>query len=229
MRYDTDEYLDKHPDWHVEHSPWKTEQVMSMIRKHDLRPKTVCEVGCGAGEILALMAPQMPGTEFVGYEIAPQAHEMSASRVSDRVRFELKDLLETDDHFDLVLCIDVVEHIEQHLDFLRRLKTHGDKVLIHIPLEISVSSVLRPNSMIASWDDRGHVQKFTPEIALRTFREAGYTILDHKLTPRALGNPQLNANLRTRVANLPRRAVDLVSRPLAARLFGGYSFMALAE
>lgn len=229
MRYDTGEYLEKHPDWHVEDSPWKAGHVLEMIRRNSLVPSTVCEVGCGVGEILIQLAPHMPATEFVGYEISPQAHAMSRSRAHDRIQFELADLLETDVHFDLVLCIDVVEHIEHHMDFLRRLRSHGDRVLFHVPLEISVSSSFRPRTLVRSWEDRGHVQKFSRELALHTLRKAGYTVLDHTLTPRSLTNPRLNARLRTRLANLPRRAVDVVSRPFAARVFGGYSFLVLAE
>lgn len=227
--YDTGEYLGNHPDWHISDSPWKAEQILKMIRRNGLSPSTIADVGCGAGAILSQLAERMPGPQFVGYEVSPQAHEMSQSRAGERIRFELADLLETEDHYDLVLCIDVVEHIESHLEFLRRLHPRGERFIFHVPLELTVTALLRPQSLVSVRSDPGHVQVFTREVALATFRDAGFRILDETLTQPALENPRLNKRLRTRVVNLPRRIVGAVDRSLASRLFGGYSLLVLAE
>ena len=50
--YTSGEYLEKNPHWHAADSPWKAGQILKMIQKNGLHPATVCEVGCGAGEIL---------------------------------------------------------------------------------------------------------------------------------------------------------------------------------
>lgn len=46
-------YLEKVKDWHVGDSIWKASKVMQMIRSHQLSPASICDVGCGAGVILA--------------------------------------------------------------------------------------------------------------------------------------------------------------------------------
>src|SRR5256885_1898613 len=46
------EYFRRNPTWHVEHSAWKAENVLKMLAGHQLEPRTVCDVGCGAGEVL---------------------------------------------------------------------------------------------------------------------------------------------------------------------------------
>jgi ubiquinone/menaquinone biosynthesis C-methylase UbiE len=51
--YTNGDYIKKNPTWHVENSAWKAEQILTMLSKHNLTPQTICEVGCGAGEILA--------------------------------------------------------------------------------------------------------------------------------------------------------------------------------
>src|SRR5690606_39364807 len=48
-----------------------------------------------------------------------------------------------DGGFDLVLCIDVFEHIEDYLGFLRILRDKGTYKLFHIPLDMTVLSVLK--------------------------------------------------------------------------------------
>jgi tRNA U55 pseudouridine synthase TruB len=50
--YTTGTYLEKNPLWHTEESPWKAEQVLRMLDRQKIVPKTICEVGCGAGEVL---------------------------------------------------------------------------------------------------------------------------------------------------------------------------------
>src|SRR5213075_586346 len=50
--YQSGEYLDKNPTYHVEDSAWKARQIFQMIEKNRVKPASVCEVGCGAGEIL---------------------------------------------------------------------------------------------------------------------------------------------------------------------------------
>src|SRR6476646_6232931 len=46
-------YLLKNPAWHVEESPWKARQIIRMVGRNNLRPKRICDVGCGAGEVLS--------------------------------------------------------------------------------------------------------------------------------------------------------------------------------
>ena len=51
-RYNDGGYLSENPDWHVGDSPWKAQQIHKIIDRNKLSPRTICEVGCGAGEIL---------------------------------------------------------------------------------------------------------------------------------------------------------------------------------
>jgi len=50
--YQNGEYLRKNPTWDVEDSPWKAAQILKMLLEHNIRPCSIGEVGCGAGEIL---------------------------------------------------------------------------------------------------------------------------------------------------------------------------------
>lgn len=57
--YISGEYLNKNPTWHVEESPWKAQQILRMLTLHHLTPRSICEVGCGAGEVLKQLQEQM--------------------------------------------------------------------------------------------------------------------------------------------------------------------------
>jgi hypothetical protein len=68
--YTNGTYLRKNPLWHIEESPFKVRQIVKILRKNRLHPQTICEVGCGAGEVLRLLQQQMnAGCHFRGYQL----------------------------------------------------------------------------------------------------------------------------------------------------------------
>src|SRR5712692_2609852 len=91
--YTNGAYLDKNPLWHTDESPFKVKQILRMLKKHHLQPTTICDVGCGGGEVLKLLEQRMDNVcRFWGYEVSPQAIEMCKSRANDRLQFKLADV-----------------------------------------------------------------------------------------------------------------------------------------
>ncbi len=86
--YENGRYFDKNPTWHTEDSPWKAKQILYCLNRNHIRPDSVCEVGCGAGEILNQLHRQMAGDVlFHGYEISPQAYQLCKGRAKERLEF----------------------------------------------------------------------------------------------------------------------------------------------
>ncbi len=227
--YEDGTYLANNPTWHQEMSPWVAGQALRMIRRNGLRPATVCEVGCGAGEVLRQMSLQMgPGVRFLGYEISPQAFEICRPKAGGNLEFCLGDFLEQESpRFDLLLAFDVIEHVEDIYGFLRRLKPRAENKMFHIPLELSAQSVARETPLLRMREKVGHLHVFTRRTALAAIEHAGFEVLDSFYTRWAVettgwGLP--NALLR-----LPRRVLSRICPHLAARLLGGFSLMVLAR
>ncbi|MGZ4846378.1 MAG: class I SAM-dependent methyltransferase [Halobacteriota archaeon] len=231
--YTSGEYLDAHPSWHVDDSKWKARQILKMTRKHHLAPRTVCEVGCGAGEILRQLQDRMSeDCAFFGYEISPQALELCERRSNDRLHFTLADITQETRTFDLLLFIDVIEHIEDCLGFLRRVKDKGLYKMFHIPLEFTAIGALRrwPRH---TWDSCGHIHHFMKDTALRALHDTGYTVLDSFYTPVYAHQLKSARSLGYIIKALPlaslQGATSLASEALSARLFGGFSLLVLAR
>ncbi len=228
-RYTEGEYLDKNPTWHEEDSAWKALQILKMLSRNDLHPASVCEVGCGAGEILNQLYLQMPdNVTFAGYDISPQAHELSKIRVKERLQFHLKDLLEADEApSDLLLVIDVFEHVENYLGFLKGLKPRAVYKMFHIPLDISVQRVLLSKPILKRRKEIGHIHYFTKETALATLEDSGYEIVDHFFTASTLdlASPSIIYTL----GKLPLKIASMINQELTARILGGHSLMVLAK
>ena len=227
-RYLSGDYAAQNPSYHVEDSAWKARQILGLLHKHGQQPKTVCEVGCGAGEVLRQLQGQLPAeTLLSGYEVSPQAFALAASRANERLRFSCADFLtETTDPYDLVLCVDVFEHVEDYLGFLRKLRTRGMYTLFHIPLDMSAQAVWRVGTIVENRRRVGHLHYFCKETALMTLEESGYEIVDWTYTASGIDRAK---TFGAKIAALPRRIAALFSRDFAARVLGGYSLLVLAK
>jgi SAM-dependent methyltransferase len=226
--YTSGEYLASNPTWHAEDSAWKASQILGMLDRHGLRPRTVCEVGCGVGEVLRELHDRMSHRpSFVGYEISPQAFALAAPRSSERLAFRLGNVLEDHEKFDLILLIDVIEHVEDYFSLLRGLRARSDHTILHVPLELSVVSVLLDTPMTFSRDRLGHVHFFTRDVALGMLRAVGYEILDWKFTAASSQYPR--GSWKLRVLERARRVVFPLNQTAAVRILGGYSLLVLAR
>lgn len=227
--YTSGDYLKRNPTWHVKDSLWKAKMILKMITQNDIMPKTVCEVGCGAGEILKQLQLNMPKEcNFYGYEISPQAFELCKKRASDKLHFELRDiLLEKEVFFDLILLIDLIEHLEDYFNFLRRIKPKSQYKILHIPLDLSVQSVLRRSPILRTRESVGHIHYFTKEIALQILKDVGYEVLDYFYTAGAVELPA--QSVKSFIAKLPRKIFFTIHKDLAVRILGGYSLMVLLK
>ena len=68
-------YKNHNPTWHTEDSEWKAQQILKMLARHDLSLKTVCEVGCGAGEVLRQLSSALDAdVTYCGYDISQDAY-----------------------------------------------------------------------------------------------------------------------------------------------------------
>ncbi len=222
------EYLNKNPLWHVDESPFKVKYIQRMLEKHHLQPKTICEVGCGAGEVLKLLQETMDDScRFWGYDISPQAHEMSKSRANERLHFKLADVCREERAlFDLMLVLDVFEHVQDYLGFLSGIRSKSALKMFHIPLDLSVQAVLRKRGLLKRREAHGHIHYFTKETALETLRDVGYEVLDHVFTPRCI---ELGEETAQKIARLPRKICFAIHQELTVRILGGYSLLVLAR
>jgi len=97
-----------------------------MIERNHTSISRIADIGCGAGGVLSELSRLIgPGIRYYGFDISPQDIELARKHTNDNICFKMEDLLspDNDEYFDILLIIDVVEHIPDHIDFLKKSRT----------------------------------------------------------------------------------------------------------
>lgn len=226
--YRTDAYASSNPTWHEEDAPWKAKHLAKAIRNSKITSNTICEVGCGTGQILVNLAEQFPDSKLFGYEISPYAYDRAKRNENEQIKFQFGDFLSMEAPFyDIIILADVFEHVDDYVSFIKAMKGRSRYKLFHIPLDLSVQSVFRVRPILNMRKDVGHLHYFFKDTALATLEYCGYRVIDHFYTASRLELP--NQALSSQFMKLPRRIAYALNPDLAVRVLGGYSLLVLAE
>jgi hypothetical protein len=229
-RYYDGTYLAKNPSWDRQDAPWKAFQVASILSDNKIDAYTVCEVGCGSGDVLVQLQKTFHSAKMIGYDISPQAAQFWEQHDGEgrSIEFRFGNFCEINlIKYDVLLMLDVFEHVRDPFSFLENLRQHANHFVFHIPLDLSASSVLRGSPLINVREKAGHLHHYTKDLALMTLIDTGYEVLDWRYTGASLNSP--NRSFKTRLAALPRRIAYAVNKDFGVRLLGGETLLVLAK
>jgi SAM-dependent methyltransferase len=221
--YNDGSYLSKNPGWHEDHADWKASQVLSLMGDRGLQPASIVDIGCGTGGVLEAISGALKGARLVGYDLSAQAIELVGR--SDGVELRVGTPEDIRDHYDLLLSLDVFEHVEDYIGFLRSLRPLADLFIFHIPLDMSAQSVMRERPLLTVRSTVGHLHYFTRGTALASLQTAGFEVIcDRLLFPHDVPGRRV----RTRIANVPRGLARYFRPQMSARVLGGSTLLVLA-
>jgi SAM-dependent methyltransferase len=163
-----------------------------LMRYHDffverIRPgERVLDVGCGKGE-LAFDLVERAGASVVGIDNDPVHLAFARTHfVHDRLEFVAGDATSAlpAGQFDVVVLSNVLEHIEQRVDFLRRLAYAAapERLLIRVPvLDRDWTVPLRREVGLPYFSDPGHHVEYDLDLLRSELSEAGLALTEHVL------------------------------------------------
>lgn len=225
--YQDGQYLRNNETWHTEDSTYKARFVIDILTKNKVDFSTCADVGCGAGLVTELLAQHYPNKVFSGYELSPDAQTFIGQRQAlSNLSFKCEDFLSQTIKYDLVVCLDVFEHVEDYYSFLKALKNKGERFVFNIPLDMNVMKLLTSGIKYAR-EEVGHLHYFNSYTAVETLKDCGYKIKSTEFSAAFL--KILPRNVR-QLAVLPVRLLSVVfGKQFAAKMFGGVSLVVYAE
>jgi SAM-dependent methyltransferase len=154
----------------------KADHAVTLCARAGLRPRTLVEIGCGDGSLLAELAARGLAPVLDGFEISPPAAEIARGRgVARSIEvFDGSDVPAEDGAYDLAVLSHVLEHVPEPMSLLREAARVAPAVLIEVPLEDNRSA--RRDDKRAEAARIGHIQFFDRKAVHALVRVAGLRI-----------------------------------------------------
>jgi len=130
--------------------------------------KKIIDVGCGEGQTIKYLNKNIGKLQFVGVDISKDAIKIARDE-NPRVKFSVGDIAQINDliageRFDLVICIEVLEHLGDPGNALEILgKLNCKKFLFSVPSEpwFSLGNLLMLKNISRLGSDEDHKHKWT--------------------------------------------------------------------
>lgn len=127
---------------------------------------SVLDVGCGNGETLAAFRERHPRARLAGVDVSELVVAEDAA-ANPGITFRQLDIgaSRLDESFDLVLCSEVIEHVDDWQGALRNLRAMCKR---HLLLTVPAGPVFPIDRSV------GHLRHFSPESLAPALRAAGF-------------------------------------------------------
>jgi 2-polyprenyl-3-methyl-5-hydroxy-6-metoxy-1,4-benzoquinol methylase len=225
--YSNKTYLSNNKDWHSSDSKWKANHINYILKKNNIYPYSIVDIGCGSGDIICNLSLLYKKTLFHGFDVSIDACKIAKKKNNKRIKFKMLNLKSLNYKYDCLLCIDVFEHVENYLFFLKSIKKRAKYKVFHIPLDMNVSGLLKTDIIIWARKYLGHLHYFNKQTALSTLEYCEYRIIDFYITaPIFISNPN---TFKQYLLKYLAKTIAFFSKNFAAKLFPGFSLIVLAK
>ena len=190
--YENRVYLKNNKSWHQEDSLYKANQVSKTLERNQIKFKSCLDIGCGAGLTTEILAKRYKNSSFHGTDISKDAAGFWKMRENlDNLSYSHGAEINSKGRYDLVLCLDVFEHVEDYFGFLRGIQQFGSNFIFNIPLDMNVLKILT-NGIRHVREEVGHLHYCNKYSALTTLKDCGYKIENYSISTAFLKVPPRN-------------------------------------
>lgn len=227
MNY-SNEYWKKNPSFHKEDAPRKFVEITSLI---NYTPKTIVDIGCGAGYLTNLIFNKYRPIKMVGIDISKEAIDIAREISPKNIDYRSMNLMdfEIKEKFELGYLADLLEHIEDDKEILKKLLSFCKTLIIRVPLEHNFYNdflkFIHISDEYKSFEKRyGHIHHYNLSDLNTLFSKCGIKVEEFKLFPLGKRTKRLN-NLAVYIS----KVVRLFSHSLSASIFGGFAVFRVSQ
>lgn len=109
---------------------FRHEQALAWVKR--LHPTSVMDIGCGDGFFLGYIRQYLQ-VERYGVDVSPVALERAKEQATQVFQADFSDYQPADVRVDVMVCLDVLEHLFQPQILLKRLHQHSSQLIISVP------------------------------------------------------------------------------------------------
>jgi len=174
------------PDRYLTYADERGRPFLDLIGRIDAdRPTTVVDLGCGPGNLTALLAQRWPAAEVTGLDSSPEMIASAQAR-GDRVRYavaDLRDWIDGDQTVDVLVSNATLQWVPGHLDLLPRMAERVNGWLaFQVPGNFDEPShtiradIAAEPAYAEHVDGVAHPASHDPDVYLDTLARLGWTV-----------------------------------------------------
>jgi SAM-dependent methyltransferase len=202
---------------------WKVNNLSSLVAGGTVF-KNVLEIGCAFGVLLNKVADRLSVNDRTGLDISSE-NINTARLLFPKCNFiigtidDQQSALTVSDgekKFDLVILSDIVEHIPDDNDFMKKVSGFSSYALLNLPLE---KCYRNRNRKYGVDDPSGHLRKYNRKDATRLAGSNGFSVVDSFISNAHCDREffkiyRRNRMLRVKKKNFPKKVFWIVAYSL---------------
>ncbi|MEM4396973.1 MAG: class I SAM-dependent methyltransferase [Candidatus Woesearchaeota archaeon] len=187
--YSSNTYLSLHPNLHIEDTEFKFQKLIYILdnfisifsNKNEIK---ILDVGGGNGLILKKLSKYINDkyqikVNKILLDLSPEILEIQKRTNPDFTQAVCGSITNTnfeDNSFDLVLLIDVLEHIPEYVEALKEIKRISEYLLLKVPLEKNLLELIYNTLTLGKRrkyliNHYGHIHMFSSKYLIKTLNK----------------------------------------------------------
>lgn len=222
------QYLKQNPNLDADDVQWKVEHIKKLMgcRKFS----NILEIGCGSGLIVAELSRFIGIENTIGSDLSlPILYSAKTSASNNKYVLADGEVLPfKDSSLDLVLIVDVLEHIPDSTKMLKEVKRISKNLVLSVPLESGhlsnlVYHIQRLLGLTTTKEQYGHIHRFNRKDIFEILKKLNLKIEDFSII--LINHPEfktLFGGVYTRLSKI----IYKLSKGQHEKIFGRYKFVA---
>lgn len=180
------EYIKNNPDLHIKDTDDKVRMIELLLSKFNIKFNSILDVACGSGRILLDIASKYKVGNICGVDTSENM--ISIAKINDinkKASWIISDLLNFNSkNYDLILAIDIIEHIKEDRTALEKIKNLGKFFVIKVPIEDNfINKIVKILSFgsINEWKftekKYGHIHHYSEREFIDLIKNLDYIVL----------------------------------------------------